>query len=198
MAFYPPKVQLRFLSVKPSSISNASASGRAASLECGSFVAIELSVNDEQSIDDIAFRTNGCGFMAAAAEVLSTEIAGKKLSELHGLNDGELTEITFAALDRFPDQRRQCLRTCLEALHSAFADLRSRRVEEFKGEKALICSCFGVSQEDIEDHIASGRVESVDDITRLCNAGGGCGSCRMLLQEMIDDALTEPEGGRML
>lgn len=196
--FYPPKIQFGLSNAKAKLISDVSASGRAASLECGSFVAFDLFVNDEQLIDDIAFRTNGCGFMIAVAEVLTKQIRGKNLSDLHGLDDDDLTEIAFAALDVFPGERRQCLRTCLEALHSAFADLRTRRVEEFKGEKALICSCFGVSEETIDEYILAGRARSVEDVTNLCNAGGGCGSCRMLIQEMIDDALTEPEGGRML
>jgi NifU-like protein len=82
--------------------------------------------------------------------------------------------------------RRQCADIAIEALHAAFAHLRSRRIEEFTGEKALICTCFGVSEETIETNIRVRHLKTVDDVADACNAGSGCGSCRMLIDEMLD------------
>lgn len=132
------------------------------------------------------FQTNGCGFMIAAADALADAIAGKQLAELHGLDRDELRAKLCEELDAFPADRRHCEEACIEALRSAFADYRARRIEEFQGEKALICTCFGVSQETIESQIVKGSLKTVEEVTRICNAGGGCGSCRMLIQEIID------------
>ena len=96
--------------------------------------------------------------------------------------DGRETE----RFGEFPPDRHQCATVCIEALRGAFADFRIRQIEEFQGEKALICTCFGVSEETIESHIRKCRLETVDEVARACNAGSGCGSCRMLIQEIID------------
>jgi len=166
--------------------SNAAAT--AANFCCGSFVRISLSINAESRIVTNAnFASNGCGFMIAAADVLAEYISGKSLTDLHGLTDRELNMHIQSNLGELPYGRRECVSVCIESLRAAFADHRARQIEEFQGEKRLICTCFGVSEETIEGLIAKKSLKTVDEVTVSCNAGGGCGSCRMLIQEMLDD-----------
>ncbi len=132
--------------------------------------------------------------MLAAADVLSEYVSGRELKELHGLPNDELRTHVSRVLGELPDERHDCAISTIEALRSAFNDLRSRRVKEFRGEEALICTCFGVSQERIEILIDETKLETVDEITRACNAGAGCGSCKMLIQEMLDDRVFGPSG----
>jgi NifU-like protein len=80
------------------------------------------------------------------------------------------------------------METAFSALRAAFSDHRARLIGEFTGERALVCTCFGVTEETIERYIAGGAAESVDDVSKATRAGGGCGSCRMLIQEMLDIA----------
>ena len=87
---------------------------------------------------------------------------------------------------QFPTHRRACLEICVDALQQAFADFRALQLEEFAGEKALICTCFGISEETIEKIIAESQAETVEEISAICNAGTGCGSCQFLIQELID------------
>ncbi len=124
--------------------------------------------------------------MIAAADVLAETVGKSYLVDLQGLKSPDLFAAIEAELDAFPGDRRHCSDVCIEALQNAFADLRAKRVEEFRGEKALICTCFGVSEETIEDCIAKKPAQTVDDVSDACNAGSGCGSCRMLIQEMLD------------
>ncbi len=188
MPFYPPAVQKRFDSPQCVGIVNsANAEGRSASFQCGSFVAFSLRIDAEsKTVSDASFRSNGCGYMIASADVLAELVMGRQLSELHGLNDGDLNSKIDNTLFSFPNERRQCVSVCIEALRQAFADFRVRQIEEFRGEKALVCTCFGVTEETIETHIREGSVKTVDEVSRICSAGSGCGSCRMLIQEMID------------
>lgn len=183
---YPRRVWERIASLRTEVGSNAS-TGRAASFACGCFVEFSIEIKDGR-VETVGIRSNGCGYMLAAADILKHAVEVRELGALAGLDN----ELLRAAIENetgpLPPERRQCADVCIDALHSAFADHRAREIDEFRGEKALICTCFGVSEETIEHLIASAGPTSVDDVTASCRAGGGCGSCRMLIQEMLDNA----------
>ncbi len=189
MTFYPSKVNDRFTSPAHAGIAgNANAEGTSASFVCGSFASLSLHVDEEAGmIEEARFRTNGCGFMVSAADALCGWLSKKTIVDLHGLHDLELTQVIHDDLDIiFPTDRIQCARILFEALRSAMAAYRRHRVEEFQGEKALICTCFGVSEETIAAAISENRITDIDEVTQICRAGSGCGSCRMLIGELID------------
>ena len=186
MNFYPPNINEKFQHLQNvGKTKGANAVGTGATFVCGSFVRFYLEIDVQtKEIKNAKFKSNGCGFMIVAADVLTDKIVGKKLVELHGLEDLK-TEIE-AKLEKFPASRTHCLELCLEALQSAFADFRHFQIEEFTGEKALICTCFGVSEETIENVIKQNSLETVEEVTKICNAGGGCGSCQPLILEILD------------
>ena len=126
-------------------------------------------------IDQISFTTNGCPAMIAAAAGLSERLAGRGLQELEGLENVGLA-----------DGEGSCAEIAVEALRAAFARYRSRRVAEFLGERALICSCFGIGEDAFEAALRGPDVRSLNDLMDRTRAGTGCGSCRMLLEEMLD------------
>ena len=167
-----------------------SAFGKSAAFECGTFVEIALRIDSElKLIESIAYKTNGCGFMVAAAESLASKFQRTRLTELHGPDD-----IAMSLLAEFPDlpnERRHCISTVVEAFRNALAEYRTKCVEEFRGEKALICTCFGIDEERILSIITTDNVTDVSDVTAACNAGRGCGSCRMLIQDLIDSVQHE-------
>ncbi len=188
MSVYPQKVQLRSESPQwCGKVESENASGTDASFICGSFVRFSIRIDSKSKrVSAAGFETNGCGYMIAAADVLGEAVEGRHLADLHGLIESELRSVVGEQLGEFESGRSHCALCCIEALRSAFADYRRTQIEEFRGEKALICTCFGVAEETIEKHIAEENLETVEDVTRVCNAGGGCGSCRMLVQEIID------------
>jgi len=165
---------------------SADAAGKSAALECGTYVIFAMSIElQSKRIEKISYRTNGCGFMIAAADVLAVGIEGRMLTELNALIN-ETRQLAYDALGEFPSSRSHCANAVFEALKDAFADFRRRRIEEFAGEKALICTCFGVTEEVIEAVISKHPAATVADIGEICNAGTGCGSCQMMIQEMIE------------
>ena len=186
--FYPEKINRRFHAPKNAGkVENANAVGTGASFVCGSFVRFFLHIDIQtKKIKEAKFKSNGCGFAMAAAEVLTEKTAGKHLTELHGLDKNELKTEIEMELEKFSEARKHCLEICLEALQGALADFRAFQIEEFIGEKALICTCFGVSEERIEEVIFENQAETVEEIGEFCNAGTGCGSCQFLIQEIID------------
>ncbi|HEY0429627.1 MAG TPA: iron-sulfur cluster assembly scaffold protein [Pyrinomonadaceae bacterium] len=191
MTFYPPKISARFYQPKNSGKSAAANGvGTGASFVCGAFVRFYLEIDaGTKEITQAKFKTGGCGYSIAAADVLAGKIKGKKLIELHGLD--ELQAEVESELGNFSAFREHCLEICLDALHAAFADFRAYQIEEFAGEKALICTCFGVSEDEIEKAVAENEIETIEEVTKICKAGGGCGSCQFLIQEIIDNYRNE-------
>jgi NifU-like protein len=126
--------------------------------------------------------------MTAAADVICGWLRNKQLGELHGLPESELQELIERELGSYPAARQQCADVVLDALRAAMAAYRQDRINEFRGETALICTCFGVSEETVLNSIAACGLTDVDEVSRVCRAGSGCGSCRMLIQELIDSS----------
>jgi len=164
---------------------HANAEGKAASFICGSFVEFSLRIDTgTKTILDARYTTNGCGYMIAAGECVAREVVGTKLTDLGGAD--EMARSVFSTLGNVEAGRTHCLDTVAESFRAALADYRRRTIEEFAGEKALICTCFGVSEETIIKVIKAAKAVSVMSVSAACNAGSGCGSCQMLIQELID------------
>jgi NifU-like protein len=183
--FYSEKISERFYNPQHAGKCEfANAIGTSASFVCGSVLRFSLQISDAK-IADVKFKVSGCGYLIATADLLAETVINKQLNELHGLEG--FNRIVEEKLGKFPAERQHCLNLALETLQSAFNDFRSRKLEEFSGEKALICTCFGVSEETIEQIINENNCETVEEVADICNAGSGCGSCRLLIQEIIDD-----------
>lgn len=185
MAVYPKKTELRAFAPRQGvAHDDAAVCGRAASFVCGCYVGFTLP-NDHTEIA-ASFESNGCGYMVAVADIFAESVSGRPVSNLHGLDRAELIDEVVREIGVLPSEREHCAEACFEALRNAFATLRERRIEEFRGEEPLICTCFSVSEQVIDEFIALNSGVSVEMVADSCRAGSGCGSCRMLIQEMID------------
>jgi NifU-like protein len=185
VAVYPKKVQLRAFAIQNTVARDVvAASGRSASFVCGCYVSFALKSDEERVA--ATFASNGCGYMIAVADIFAEMVSGKGFSELHGLDRAALLDSVEREIDVLPSEREHCAEVCFEALRTAFAELRAMRIEEFRGEEALVCTCFGISESVIEEFIAQNQDVSLASVADSCRAGSGCGSCRMLIQEMID------------
>ena len=49
----------------------------------------------------------------------------------------------------------------------------------------LVCHCHAVCDRTIRRHVADGA-RSGHEIRRACGAGGGCGGCRPVIEELIE------------
>lgn len=185
IVIYPPEIGAILADLRHAGSRESNCRGSEANFACGCVVRFSALIPTISNVvEDAGYVTNGCGHMVAAAEVLSEHISGRSLDELGGLDVESLSVLVSESLGS--NDRPECVSASISALRSAFADLRSRRVEEFLGEKALVCTCFGVSEDRIEALIESQAVVSVEAVGDACNAGRGCGSCRMIIQEMLD------------
>lgn len=162
----------------------ASLTGRAASFECGCFVEIDLDIRDRVCRDG-SIRTNGCGYMVASAGALLDQLCEMDVRDLRGLGDSELIENIGSSLEL--GCRKHCFDVCVAALREGFQAFREKTVAEYAGESALICSCFGVSEEAIVNLLASMNNSTVEAVSNELLAGRGCGSCRGIIADIIDN-----------
>ena len=100
-----------------------------------------------------------------------------------GLSTAEAAEIAQHTALEGVDPR--CAALACDALLDAIRDFSNAARDDWAGDEALICTCFFVSERTIEREIQSRGLTTVAEVTKVCNAGGGCGSCHQLIQEIL-------------
>ena len=143
--------------------------GRAASLVCGAHVRFSIQIDEAQRISQARFRAAGCDVLIAAASMLTEQVSGMTTAEAATIR----TEST------------SCAALARDALLDAIREYSNAARDEWAGDEALICTCFFVSESMIEREIQSRGLTTVAEVTQACNAGGGCGSCHQLIQEIL-------------
>lgn len=56
-----------------------------------------------------------------------------------------------------------------------------------KAMNEIICHCFEVSREEIEQAIKEKGLKTVEEVGEATNAGTGCGGCQDRIQEILDE-----------
>ena len=166
-------VQLSDYFFNPRNVGDAdepSFSGRAASLSCGAHVRFSIQVDEAQRISQAKFRAAGCDVLIAAASMLTEQVTG----------------LTTADAARIGADSTNCAALACDALLDAVREYSNAARDEWTGDEALICTCFFVSERAIEREIHARGLTTVAEVTKACNAGGGCGSCHQLIQEILD------------
>ncbi len=182
MSFYPAPINKRFLNPgSAGEIKNGNTQAATASFVCGAVLQIVLRVENNY-ICEAKFKAAGCGYLFAAADVLCEKAVGKKINE--GLN---IYDVIETELGKFENSRQHCVELVWQTWQAAVNDLRAAESSGWNGEDALICTCFGVSEQTIETAIGENLLTTVAEVTRACRAGAGCGSCQPLIEDILAD-----------
>jgi NifU-like protein len=84
-----------------------------------------------------------------------------------------------------------------EALEAAIENYRTGGRKKHQLEGRVVCTCFGVTENEIERVIRENNLTTVEDVTNYCKAGGGCGGCRgeigKIIQRVQGDKVKEME-----
>jgi NifU-like protein len=190
MSYYPAPVREYFLHPRNvGQVADTAAVGDAGSLRCGAVLRLTLEMDAEaRIITDARFKAAGCGYLIAAASVLTETIKGQTINEAAAHVESLSLEQSIAErLAPVPPEKRQCLALCHEALIAALSNYHDATLEEWTGEEALICTCFGVSEKSIEQAIHTRSLRTINEVTKACNAGGGCHSCHPLIEDILED-----------
>src|SRR5207253_8117646 len=122
---------------------------------------ITLSIDPEKKIADAKFKAIGCQVLVASASFLTEEIKRKTTADAARVAQPKgYSEIRLGA-GLVPPFRAQCVALCRVALLSAITQYSDVMREEWIGEEALICSCFGVSESEIEKEIELSSLQTI-------------------------------------
>ena len=78
--------------------------------------------------------------------------------------------------------------------HSDFSDsLLGQSYENSHDDGELVCHCFGVGINKIKKAVWENHLTTVEEVTNYTKAGGGCGSCKMRIEEIIDEVWVDLE-----
>lgn len=86
---------------------------------CGDRITLMLAINDDGTVEDVAFTGRGCAISQASASMLTDEIKGKPLTEIAQL--GEKDVLHNLGIEISP-ARMKCAMLSLETLQSAVSD----------------------------------------------------------------------------
>ncbi len=170
-------------------IDNADAIGEAGSLACGDSLKIYLKINNG-IVTDAKFQTFGCGSAVASSSILTEMIIGKPVEEVKKITNKDIAD----QLGGLPPEKMHCSVMGYEALEDAlknyddYTDLDDIRNEEAANQKRekIVCTCFGITENVIWDAIKINGLKTVEEITNYTKAGGACGKCKGLIQDIID------------
>ena len=174
------------------SIDDADAVGVAGSLTCGDQLKIYLKIDENNIVTDAKFQTFGCGSAVASSSILTEMIIGKPLDEVRKITNKDIAD----ELGGLPPEKMHCSVMGYEALENALKnycpdgcvtidEIYEHINPEQKKEK-IICTCFQISENMIWDAIKQNGLKTVDEVTNYTKAGGACGKCKSIIQDVID------------
>jgi len=180
---YTDKVKDHFFNPRNvGEIEDADGVGEVGSLACGDALRLTFKLDKEGRIAEAKFKTFGCASAIATSSVLTELIKGKTLEEALKVTNKEIAEY----LGGLPEQKMHCSVMGREALEAAIDNYRTGGKGKHEIEGTIVCTCFGVTDQEIERVVRENDLTTVEQVTNYCKAGGGCGGCHGEIEKIIE------------
>ncbi len=180
---YTDKVRDHFFNPRNvGEVENPDGVGEVGSLACGDALKLTFKLDDNGRIADAKFKTFGCASAIASSSVLTELIKGKTLDEALKVTNRDIADY----LGGLPEQKMHCSVMGREALEAAIENYKGGGAARHELEGAVVCTCFGVTEPEIERVIRENDLATVEDVTNYCKAGGGCGGCHGEIEKIIE------------
>lgn len=163
-------------------IENPDGTGTVGSLACGDALTLMFKLDAKQRITDVKFQTFGCASAIASSSALTEMLAGKTVDQAEKITNKDIA----AFLGGLPDQKMHCSVMGREALEVAIHNYRTGESGMKHLDDHIVCTCFGVSENEIRRVVTENSITNIEDVTNFCKAGGGCGMCQSDIQKIID------------
>ncbi|MCI8671921.1 MAG: Fe-S cluster assembly scaffold protein NifU [Lachnospiraceae bacterium] len=99
-------------------IEGASGTGTVGNAKCGDIMRIYLDIDENHVIQDVKFKTFGCGAAVATSSMATEMVKGKTIEEAMQVTNKAVCE----ALDGLPPAKIHCSLLAEEAIHAALWD----------------------------------------------------------------------------
>ena len=121
-------------------IPDANAVGQVGNPQCGDIMKIYMKINDDtQVIEDVKFKTFGCGAAIATSSMATELVKGKTVDEALALTN----KAVAAALDGLPPIKMHCSNLAEEAVHAAIINYYESRGIDASHLKGCVGECCG-------------------------------------------------------
>jgi len=179
--FYNPKNQGAIEVTEENDI--AVVFGEVGSIACGDALRLHLKINvPADQILDARFQTFGCTSAIASSSALTEMIKGLTLDEALNVTNKDIANY----LGGLPEAKMHCSVMGQEALEAAIYKYRGIEVEHHDDDEgALLCTCFGVSDNRVRRIVIENNLTTVEEVTNYIKAGGSCGSCLAGIEDII-------------
>ncbi len=104
-------------------IENASGVGTVGNAKCGDIMRIYLDIDESGIINDVKFKTFGCGAAVATSSMATELVKGKSVNEALQITNKAVME----ALDGLPPVKVHCSLLAEEAIHAALWDYAEKK-----------------------------------------------------------------------
>jgi NifU-like protein len=163
-------------------VENPDGIGEVGSLACGDALKLTFKLDKDGKIEDAKFKTFGCASAIATSSVLTEMIKGLTLDEAIKVTNKDIADY----LGGLPEQKMHCSVMGREALEAAIENFQSGGKKKHEIEGNVVCTCFGVTDKEIERVVLENNLTTVEEVTNYCKAGGGCGGCQSEIEKMIE------------
>jgi len=179
---YTEKVKDHFFNPRNvGEIRNPDGIGEVGSLACGDAMKLTFKLDGNGKIKDARFKTFGCASAIATASVLTEIIRGMTIDEAGKVTNRDIADY----LGGLPEQKMHCSVMGREALEAAIENYRTGGNIKHQLEGNVVCTCFGITDKEIERVVKENNLSTVEDVTNYCKAGGGCGGCKGQIEEIL-------------
>ena len=125
-------------------IENASGMGTVGNAKCGDIMRIYLDIDENGIINDVKFKTFGCGAAVATSSMATEMVKGKSIQEAMEVTNKAVCE----ALDGLPPVKVHCSLLAEEAIHAALWDYAQKNgieIQDLKKPKS------DIGEEEVEE-----------------------------------------------
>ena len=123
MPVYSEKVMEHFMNPRNvGEIENADGIGEVGNPVCGDMMTFYIKVKDNH-LEDVKFKTFGCGAAIAVSSMVSEMAKGKSLDEVMKITPRDVAN----ELEGLPKQKFHCSNLGSQALHKAIEDYRNKK-----------------------------------------------------------------------
>ena len=110
-------------------IENPSGVGTVGNAKCGDIMRVYFNIDENQVIQEVKFKTFGCGAAVATSSMATEMVKGKTVQEALKVTNKAVME----ALDGLPPVKVHCSLLAEEAIHAALWDYAQKQGIEIEG-----------------------------------------------------------------
>lgn len=125
-------------------LDGANGVGMVGNAKCGDIMQMFLKINDEGIIEDVGFKTFGCGAAVATSSMATELIKGKSVDEALKLTNSAVVE----ALEGLPPAKLHCSVLAEEAVKAAIDNYYARK----EGQTCEECNCVSCGHDHENEH----------------------------------------------